>query len=284
MAADSVQRALAENLVHRGVGGAELFDFTPERFKDLPSLRQELAQEGRSRLSFHVPVVRPDWFPWSGITCFFLCEDAERRALSFRLLDHTLELAARHGAERAVCHLTYGGADCKDPAVAEDLASDSLARMAAASWRFGVALDLEFAAYSDGFHDPARFVELLDPHAELGVCIDIGHTFLGAQKRGRDYFADLATLAPRARSLHLWNTKDAEHNRVHGHVPLHPSQTAAEGWIDVPKSLALVLKECPGAEIIYEYPIEALTADIQAGYDWIVGLIKPTTNHRDALP
>lgn len=284
MAVDAVQRAQAESLVHRGLGCVELFDLAPERFAELETLRASLAAEGRERLSFHVPVVRPDWFPWSGITCFFLCDDAERRGLSFRLLDHTLELAARHGAGRAVCHLTYGGADSRDPAKAEALAIDAVARMAQASRRFKVALDLEFAAYSDGFHDPRRFVDLLDPHPDLGVCIDIGHTYLGAQKRGRDYFADLAALAPRTRSLHLWNTKDDAHNRAHGHVPLHPSQSPEEGWIDVPKSLALVLKKNPKAEIIYEYPIETLSRDILAGYEWIAGLVAPITNNREAEP
>jgi hypothetical protein len=55
-------------------------------------------------------------------------------------------------------------------------------------------------------------------------------------------------------------------------VPLHPSQSPADGWIDVPAAMQTVLAHNPGVHIIFEYPVESVTPRIQEGYDWIAGL------------
>ncbi|MBM3565901.1 MAG: hypothetical protein FJX42_07300, partial [Alphaproteobacteria bacterium] len=109
-------------LVHRGLGRAEFFDLAPEQFAGLDAIMTALRAEGRTRFSFHAPVVRPDFFPHDGIQCFFLCEDESRREDSFRLLAHTLEAARAFGADYAVCHLTYGRTDTRAPATAARLA------------------------------------------------------------------------------------------------------------------------------------------------------------------
>lgn len=270
--ATGVARHPEARLIHRGLGRTEFFDLSPEQFAGLDAILDGLRAEGRTRFSFHVPVVRPDYFPHDGIQCFFLSDDENRREDSFRLLADTLELARVRGAEYAVCHLTYGRTDTRDPAAARRLARDACARMAAMSRATGVPLDLEFAAYTDSFHEPGPFLDALAPFAELGVCVDIGHIFLGARRRGRDYLDDIAALAPRARSMHLWNTTGPEcHARRH-HVPLHPSQRPEDGWVDVARALAIVLGRNPDARLVCEYPVDSITPAIQEGYDWIAAL------------
>jgi sugar phosphate isomerase/epimerase len=264
-------REPAESLVHRGLGRVELFDFAAADMAGLPHLLVRLAEEGRGRLSLHAPIVRPEWFPFAGVATFFLCEDADRRELSFRLLEGTLAEARRLGAEHVVCHLTYGPTDSRDPATARRLADRACARMAALAGEAGVPLHLEFAAYSDAFHEPAAFAEAVAAHPGLLVCVDVGHAFIGAEKRGRDYLADVAALAPLAGSLHLWNTKGAAHARARGHEPLHPAQRPADGWADVEAALGIVLAAAKDAAVIFEYPVAAVTPEIQAGYDWIAG-------------
>ncbi len=267
------ERRPAARLVHRGLGRVELFDLSAGDMAALSSTFSALAAEGYERLSFHAPLTRAHDFPYAGETCFFLNEDPALRALSFRILDRTLALAAEWGAEHVVTHLTYGPTDTGDEALAARLAAEACARIAGSSRDRGVPVHIEFAAYTNTFHRPDQFLAVLEPHPEVGLCLDIGHAYLGSQARGRDYFADLAALAPHAGSVHLWNTKGRAHNRTHGHTPLHPSQSAADGWIDVARSLAIILEASPAAAIVFEYPIDTLTPRIQAGYDWVAGLV-----------
>src|SRR3989338_1603231 len=101
-------------LVHRGLDRVEFFDFTEEKLADLKSTLACFKREGRKRFSFHSPIVRSEYFPYPGVTCFFLCEEPSKQELSFRLLDHTMVHANHWGAEYVVCHLTFNPTDTKD--------------------------------------------------------------------------------------------------------------------------------------------------------------------------
>ena len=98
----------------------------------------------------------------------------------------------------------------------------------------------------------------------------------GAHIHKRDYFDDIAILAPHTRSMHLWNTRC----EVHDHIPLHPSQSPLDGWIDLEKTLEIVLIQNPSSAIVFEYPVVEVTPDIQEGYDWIESVVK-TITHRN---
>lgn len=260
-------------LIHRGLNRVEFFDFDGQQMDSLPAALEAMAKEGRSRFSFHAPIYRPDYFAYSGVTCFFLSEDQEKRETSFRLLGLTMELAKKWGAEYVVSHLTFGPTDAKDEGIASSLAAKALARMARMSQDYKMPLDMEFAAYTDAFHRADLFAALVRKHQELGICIDVGHTFLGAHKRGRSYLEDIEALAPLTRSLHLWNSLGAEHTKRHHHTPLHPSQDPKEGWIDIARTINMVKRQNPGVNIIYEYPVKEVTAEIQEGYDWIASIV-----------
>ena len=264
----------AEALLHRGLGHIEFFDLAPAQLEDLQPLLDAFAREGRNSFSFHAPAARPEEFPYAGVTCFFLCEDESRRELSFRLLRRTMAAARRWGASYVVTHLTFGPSDTRNPRAALLLARGACRRMAEMSAEAGIHLDVEFAAYSDAFHSADLFAETVGRHAELGICIDIGHTFLGALSRGRDDLADIAALAPRARSMHLWNTTGPEHTRLNHHTPLHPSQRTQDGWLDVERIVETVVDENPRVSLVFEYPVEEVTAEVQEGYDWIANIVE----------
>lgn len=280
MTVDFPPQEPAESLIHRGVGRVEFFDLGEEELADLTPLLDAMADEGRPRFSFHAPVARSAWFPYSGVTCFFLSEDPARRELSFRLLGHTLEQARRWGAEYVVCHLTFGPTDTRNEFTARVLADAACARLAEMSRASGVPIDLEFAAYTDSFHRPDVFAAAVTLYPELGICLDIAHTYIGSQRRERDYWRDVAALAPGTRSLHLWNTRGADDARAHGHQALHPTQQPQQGWIDVERVLGAVLEVNPSAALIFEYPIPAVTPWIREGYDWISEYVERTARTR----
>jgi len=277
----TAERSPAEGLIHRGIGHVEFFDLTPEMLAKLDRLIAAMAVEGRRQFSFHAPISRSAAYPQRGVTCYFLCEEAEKRAYSFALLENTLAAAAHWGATYVVTHLTYGPADTRDRDRAVALAAAAARDMAAMSRRHGVPIDIEFAAYTDTFHEPRDFLAAIAPHPELGICVDVGHAALGALIRSRDVTIDVVQLAPKARSLHLWNTLGLEHTKNHHHTPLHPDQDPDDGWLDIPMLLTIVLKAAPYTQVVFEYPVDDVDPEIQAGYDWIEGLV---TALRSARP
>jgi sugar phosphate isomerase/epimerase len=267
-------RVAAANLVHRGLGRVEFFDLSERRMAALRPLLDGLAEEGRESFSFHAPVTRGEAFPYSGVTCFYLSDDDALRELSFTLLEETMRAARRWGAAYVVSHLTFGPSDTKDPATASKLAEAACRRMAAMSRSYEMPLDLEFAAYSEAFHRADRFAEVVGEFPELGLCIDVGHAYLGALTRGRDHLDDIAALTGLARSLHLWNTTGPEFTRRNHHAALHPSQRPEDGWLDIERIVELVAQENSGLNVIFEYPVEKVTPEIQAGYDWVARLLE----------
>ena len=285
MIASTPARRPESRLIHRGLGRAEFFDLGSDQFAGLHRILAGLRMEGRTKFSFHAPVIRPEYFPYDGTQCFFLSEDGARRRDSFRVLNQTLSAARDFGADYTVTHLTYGKTDTLVPQTARRLAREACDRFAASSREAGVPLDVEFAGYTDSFHEVDAFLDAVGPHVDLGVCIDIGHAFLGALRRRRDYLADVAALAPRARSMHLWNTTGPECYARHHHVPLHPSQSPNQGWIDVPAVMQTVLAHNPAVHIIFEYPVESITPHTQEGYDWVAALAgRPGSEPTGATP
>ncbi|RKZ49432.1 MAG: hypothetical protein DRQ58_02015 [Gammaproteobacteria bacterium] len=270
----SLPHSAEASYLHRGLGHVEFFDYAQNDMTELKKTHEELVVNGYKGLSFHAPMPRPLFFPFSGVTCFFLNEKPELRDLSFQLIEDTLQHAQNWGADYVVTHLTYGKTDTSDPIKAKQLAKDTCERFAALSRNYRVPINIEFAAYTRTFNHPEEFAELVSQHKELGICIDTGHTMFGAQMHKRDYFDDIAILAPHARSMHLWNTRC----EVHDHIPLHPSQSSQEGWIDIEQTLEIVLAQNTNCTIIFEYPVVEVTPNIQEGYDWIEDLVKTITH------
>jgi len=266
---EPVTWAPPERLLHRGLGHVEFYDLPVAEVDDMRPLIDAFHREGLNSFSLHAPVGRGEDFPWAGVTCFYLCEDKARRDLSFAMLERTLDAAAKWGATHVVTHLTFGRYDSRDAATAEGLAHDACATIAGLSRRAGVAVDIEFAAYTDSFHTPRQYLEAIAEHPELGLCIDVGHIGLGAALRERRFLDDIEALSQRARSIHLWNTLGLEHTRKHHHTPLHPSQRASHGWLDIEAAVRTVLDRNPGCFVVFEYPIETVTPEIQDGYEWI---------------
>jgi sugar phosphate isomerase/epimerase len=251
------------NLIHRGIGRVEVFDFAPDR---LPALQRVLSEKGLP-FSIHAPLTRPLNSDYPAVAVFFLSEDSRRRELSLAMLGQTVLDAGAWGAEYVVTHLNWAD-DTDDEAEAVRLAEESAERLSAMAQEMPV--HIECGGYTGAFHQPRQFVELVSAHPSLGLCVDIGHLWLIAQARGRDFYRDLEVLAPAARSVHLWNARDmATYRRCH-HVPLHPSQRPEDGWIDIPRALGILLEVSPGCRLIFEYREDGLPpARMQEGFAWV---------------
>ncbi|GIW10067.1 MAG: hypothetical protein KatS3mg061_1124 [Dehalococcoidia bacterium] len=134
--------ALRERLPALGLKRAELFLF---RRDELPAVRQALAEQG-VRFSAHVPVPRPEQYPFPPTWTFLNYADAERRDLYFRIVKETVETAAELGAEYVVVH--YPGpitpaCEAIGRATLREIALASAERLAELSARTGVPLHIE---------------------------------------------------------------------------------------------------------------------------------------------
>ncbi len=262
------------NLIHRGVGRVEVFDFSTER---LPALRRFLEESGKP-FSIHAPLTRPPGSDHPAVAVFFLSEDPKLREQSLDLVGRTVAEAGEWGAEYIVTHFNWSE-DTDDEAAAVRLAHESARKFSVMSLE--VPIHIECGGYRGAFHRPEQFVELVSDHPDLRLCVDIGHLWLIARERGRDFYRDIETLAPVAGSAHLWNARDkATYRRFH-HVPLHPSQRPEDGWIDVPLALRTLLGASPGCRLIFEYREDGVPrAQLEEGFAWVEELARECVSGR----
>lgn len=265
----AAEQAPAAKQLFRGLGHVELHDFPGDEIGGLGDTLAQLGQEGYRSFSFRAPMPRPGFFPWRGETCLFLNPDRANRELNARLMQETLEQARDWGAQFAVTPLTHAPTDTDDPELAADLARGAAKRLALFSRDFGVPVDIAYNAYSPAFNEPGQFAQLVAKHPELGLSLDVGDAFLGAAQWERNYLEDIETLAPAVRSLRLWNTRGQDDYAEHGRQAPHPSQSPDQGWIDIRRTLEIVLAHNPEVAIVFGYPGETPDERTQIGYDWV---------------
>lgn len=239
---------LPANAIHEGLGRTELYDFAPDR---LPTLRVHLVASGKP-FSIHAPLLRSADSDHSPVAVFFLSEERAKREESFALAETTLGHAQALRAEYVVVHLNWKE-DSEVLPLAERLAKEAGARLSRLSARYGIPIHLECGGYSGAFHRAEQFSALAREFPHLGLCLDVGHLWLIARQRERDFYRDLEVLAPHARSMHLWSARDLPTYRHHHHLPLHPDLRPADGWVDIPRALEIVLGARPAGALIYEY-------------------------------
>jgi sugar phosphate isomerase/epimerase len=241
--------------------------------------------ESRARpgLSLHHPFIAPFESHGRRESSQFLDTDRDLRELSFRWLADSLAKAGGLGAEFVVTHLNHGeGVEERERAV--ELARAAVARFAEMAAAAGAAgetkssptpVQVEFLGYHPALHEPADFAELLAEHPEVRLCLDSGHLHRWGQIHRRDPYAAAELLAPLVGSLHLWNVSSAEEYREKGHMPVHPSQSVADGYVDVARIVRTVLAANPQGTVIFEPSVpEGMSAEfIAEGMAWVGGIV-----------
>ena len=157
-----------------------------------------------------------------------------------------------------------------------DVARDSCERLAELALRFDMPLHLE--AFGPSPFLNARFlVSVLQDYPMLRYCFDVAHLHLAAKRDGFDYYELAQALGPFLGSIHLWNARHMEDYRAYRHIPVHPSQSPEEGWVDIPRILKVLLGANPQVPIILEYapryPSPLGKYDYREGVEWVRELI-----------
>jgi sugar phosphate isomerase/epimerase len=255
-----------ERALNPALHGCETFDFGSV---DLPALRERL--RAYAAFSVHAPLPTPPDYPGLPVTSFLLDPDPMKRQVSLDMLRQTIQMAAEWGSLYTVVH--FGGVHSDGLSVSQvhELADRVAAQLNAWAKQHEMPLHLEYAAYNPSFATPEDLVALASGYAYLHVCMDVGHQRVGAEMLGRDEWEVARVLAPYTRSMHLWTMRGRADVRRYHHVPVHPSLTPSEGWIDIPRMLQLVLAHDPDCGIVFE-PHDAYNPDLvwQAeGMAWV---------------
>lgn len=264
-----------ERTLNPALHGCETFDFGPA---DLPALHRRLmAYPG---FSVHAPLPTPPDYPGSPVTSFLLDPEPWKRRACLRMLRRTVELAGAWGAQYAVVH--FGGVHSDDlsPTEVRELADVAAAQMNAWAEASQLPVHIEYAAYNPSFATTGDLIDLVSRYPYLYVCVDVGHLRIGGEMLGVDEWQMARDLAPYTRSLHLWTTRGREDVRRFHHVPVHPSLTPQQGWIDIPGMLDLFLSNAPECAVVFE-PHAAYNPDPvwrAEGMDWVRQIV---ARHRE---
>ena len=268
---DHFDKVILSNGLKRG----EFYNFVPQ---SLPDLRKEIRRHNLAS-SVHAPLTRIPWYP-TPPTLSFLCDiDPEKRQLSLRMVQETMELAEDFGADYVVVHYPVPPSREVSGVGNDELIEicwQSACSLSELSLRHGVPIHIEGFGPSP-FLTTDFIVEVTSKLEGLLYCFDIGHMNIAARRDGFDLYRFAQRLAPYIGSVHMWNNRGIRDYFSFGHIPLHPCQKPEDGWVDIDRILRLIVPNNPACCLILEssssYP-EALGGhDFRDGVKWVKDLI-----------
>lgn len=265
-----------EMIIGNGLSRGEFYNL---RANELPRLKR-LIKKHNLKWSIHVPLVQLDWYPqpptWS-----FLCDpDKDKRELTMKMIMLSMEHAEELGAEYMVVHFPSPISEehNENKAKLESIARKSCDRLAELSLKRKIPVHVEGVGTTPlinaGFLTPL----LKDYAPPLHYCLDTAHTQLASLSNDFDLYDFEKELLPYLGSVHLWNTRGKHDYAAYRHIPVHPSQSAAEGWVDIAKVLKIMGSAKSSLPIIFEsdrlYPEALGEFDYREGVKWVKDLVE----------
>ena len=98
---------------------------------------------------------------------------------------------------------------------------------------------------------------------------------LASIELGFDLYEFAEGILPYLGSVHIWNLRTREDYERFHHIPVHPSQKAEDGWVDIERILKILSKK-PVPFIFespYSYPEELGGYDYREGVEWVKGIL-----------
>ena len=269
---------LEELILGNGLKRGEFYSLPAD---DLPKLRR-LIEHHNLDWSIHAPLIQLDWYPqpptWS-----FLCDvDKDNRELTMKMIILTMEQAEEYGAEYVVVHFPSPTSDASDESEAklEGIAWRSCERLAELSFKSGIPIHIEGVGQSPLIK--AEFLTaVLKEYSPLRYCFDTAHVYLAALDNGFDLYDFEVELLRDLGSIHLWNARSRDDYLAFRHIPVHPSQGADDGWVDIARVLHSLDADKDLLPIIFEsersYPEALGDYDYREGVKWVKELLETSS-------
>jgi len=265
-----------EMIVGKGLRRGEFYNLTAG---ELPRLKR-LIRRHKLEWSIHAPLIQLDWYPkpptWS-----FLCDmDADKRELTMKMITLTMEQADEFGAEYVVVHFPSPTSAESDEggSKVKAIAWKSCDRLAGLSVKRSIPIHVEGVGASPLIN--AEFLKsvLKEYSPPLQYCFDTAHTHLAAIHNSFDLYAFEAEILPYLGSVHLWNTRSKDDYVAFRHIPVHPSQSAEDGWVDIARVLQIMGSARNSLPIIFEsdrlYPEALGDYSYGEGVQWVKKLLE----------
>ncbi len=261
-------------ILGNGLRRAEFYNLPVE---DLPELRK-LIDKHKLAWSIHAPLIQLDWYPRPPTWSFLCDEDSDKREL--KMIRLTVNHAEEFGAEYVVVHFPSPASHTPTENLDEKIkaiAWKSCDRLAELSVKRGVTIHAEGVGTT-----PLINVEFLTSVLEeysppLYYCFDTAHSYLAAQSNAFDLYEFEEALLPYLGSVHLWNIRGKDDYNAYRHIPVHPSQSADEGWVDIARILKILGYRGKSLPVIFEsdriYPESLGKYDYREGVKWVKGLL-----------
>jgi sugar phosphate isomerase/epimerase len=246
---------------------------------ELPKLKR-LLRRHKLEWSIHSPLVQLEWYPkpptWS-----FLCDlDADKRELTMKMITLTMEQADEFGAEYVVVHFPSPASEESEESRSKlkEIAWKSCDRLAELSLKRSIPIHIEGVGASPLINAEFLAAVLKQYSPPLRYCFDTAHTHLAAIHNGFDLYAFEAELLPYLGSVHLWNTRSKDDYLAFRHIPVHPSQSAEDGWVDIARVLQIIDSAGNSLPIIFEsdrlYPESLGNYNYGEGIQWVKKLLE----------
>jgi sugar phosphate isomerase/epimerase len=252
-----------------------------------PESKDELVQfitERGLRFGAHCPIFKPCDHPGNNSLLASLSDwDETRRRASLELMERNLADAAALGAEYAVVHIqrpeNFGGSN--PPGFGEqdalESAKRSCERLLETSNSLGVPVFIENLFRNSTFNSPESHANLLDSFPELGFCLDAGHLDVDSREFGFPFDEFLDAVLPHLKEIHLQNSNPSieDGKGRPWKIPVHPSQSASDGWLDVVKLLVKALSANPRCIVSLESRMNVPEEQdmIREGVEWMKRIV-----------
>jgi len=265
-----------EMIVGKGLRRGEFYNLTAG---ELPRLKR-LVTRHKLEWSIHAPLIQLYWYPkpptWS-----FLCDmDADKRELTMKMITLTMEQADEFGAEYVVVHFPSPTSEESDEggSKVKAIAWKSCDLIAELSVKKSIPIHVEGVGASPLIN--AEFLKsvLKEYSPPLQYCFDTAHMHLAAIHNGFDLYAFEAEILLYLGSVHLWNTRSKDDYVAFRHIPVHPSQSAEDGWVDIARVLQIMGSARNSLPIIFEsdrpYPKALGDYSYGEGVQWVKKLLE----------
>lgn len=269
---------LEEMIVGNGLDRGEFYNLPAA---DLPELGR-LIEHHNLDWSIHAPLIQLDWYPqpptWS-----FLCDvDKDNRELTMKMITLSVKQAEEFGADYVVVHLPSPASDAcgESEAKLDGIAWRSCELLAELSYKGNIPIHIEGVGASHLIN--AEFLStVLKEYSPLRYCFDTAHAYLAALNNGFDLYDFEVELLPYLGSVHLWNIRGWDDYLAFRHIPVHPSQSAEDGWVDIPRVLQALGPDKNSLPIIFEsersYPEALGNHDYREGVKWVKDLLETSS-------
>jgi sugar phosphate isomerase/epimerase len=158
----------------------------------------------------------------------------------------------------------------------EAIAWGSCDRLAELSLKRNIPIHIEGVGQSNLIN--AEFLAAaLKEFSPLRYCFDTAHANLTSIYNGFDLYDFEKALSSYLGSIHLWNTRGQEDYMNFRHIPVHPSQSPEDGWVDIERMLRTVESDENHLSVIFEslpsYPEALGDYDYREGVKWVKELL-----------